>query len=100
MKKLIIIILVLFSCQKTEKLLPIYNAQILGYEGSKVACKYGYMLKISNDTMLSNSVILRTMVGNNPVYPISVNIEYLITQKGCKYDYCEVVGVGKNGGGY
>lgn len=91
MKTLLIIfsIVLLAACQKPEPIQPQYNAEILSLDRCKVYCKYGYLIKFGNDTILSDSPILFTQIGQLDM-PIKVWIDAQLLDDWCQYPYYDV----------
>ena len=67
------------------------NAQILSFNPEKEACSWGWTIKIGNDTIKSDDVIIGKTVGYNRDYPVDIYLEKGDLEQACSemggYDY-------------
>lgn len=62
------------SCQNEEISLK-GDAEIIGFTADKCMCCWGWTIKIGNDTIKSDNIIISDVIGIEPNYPVKVNIE-------------------------
>lgn len=69
------------------------NAQILSFNPDKEACSWGWTIKMDNDTIKSDDVIIGETVGYEITEPIDVYIQLGIKEQNCSMtgiDYYEI----------
>ena len=69
------------------------NAQILSFNPDKTDCSWGWTIKIDNDTIKSDDVIIGKTVGYEITEPIDVYIEFGTKERDCSItgmDYYEI----------
>lgn len=95
MKKLLglIILLIAFSCSKTEPLPSHDIAKVVNFEPKKCYCMYGWKMVIGNDTVLTSSEVMAFVVGKEIMEPVYVRIMAVEIDNSCKYPYYEILAV-------
>lgn len=65
---------IFFSCENEELSLK-GDAEIIGFNAEKCMCCWGWIIKIGNDTIKSEDIIISNVIGIEPDYPVKVYIE-------------------------
>jgi hypothetical protein len=69
-----VLVIIISSCKKDNVSNKI-NAEIIGFNSDKCMCCWGWTIKIGNDTIKSDNVIIGELVGYEIKDPIKVYIE-------------------------
>jgi hypothetical protein len=70
----IFLFLIFISCKKKEAKL-VSNAEVIGFVSEKCECCWGWIIKIGDETIKSDNIIIGELVGYEIIKPIKVYIE-------------------------
>ncbi len=74
------------ACSKNDNEI-IKNAEIIGFDARKCSCCWGWEIKIGNDTIKSDNIIIGEIAGYDIEHPIKVNIKLGDKQTDCHLYY-------------
>lgn len=106
MKRLIIILAILASCDANkEGSSSAFNAQVIGFNAEKCGCCWGWVIEYNGDTIKTSDDLVGETVGYEISEPIPVFIELGEKQEDCsaastnnlvlKKDYYKVLNIRK-----
>ena len=99
---LMLAISAIISCKKDDQCQYMNNAQIIGYDLRLCACCGGYQVTIDNvPNPNGNSFFLVSefpsgfSVGDNPIYPILIKIDWEVDTSKCFGNYIKISKIAK-----
>jgi len=91
------IILFVLACEKQNPIIE-GNGEVIEFNPEKCSCCWGWKIKIGNDTIKSDDIIIGEAVGYEIEYPIPVYVEVGRIKNNCSgfpspnklYDYYDI----------